>query len=266
MSPVDLDESTFKTIKCLQDELEEIYVQISRQRKSLGFAKSFLSTHFKDTCNQLRDLYVQHYQILDNFPHRDWFKQTYESLEDFAKTFSTHSPLAPLGTAFGTAATTLQASVAIPGLIGFLALAGISTSFISELVSDCFCHGMSLFTGSATLLIFSWLVRGFQRKRHVLLERKIYELEERLLNLLGSGRRPEVQLDVFGWLICSMLLLVGAFFLRSYQPWWLLAILKVGGTISLLVAIITLIQSRRRPWAWSSSGLSTEKPSLQSSD
>jgi hypothetical protein len=258
MSPVDLDESTFKTIKCLQDELEEIYVQISRQRKGLEFAKSFLGAHFKDTSNQLRDLYIQHYQTLDNFPHRDWFKQTYESLEDFAKTFSTRSPLAPLGTALGTAASVAQGFVAIPWLIGWLALGGISTSYISELVSDCFCHGMSLFTVCASFLILSWLVVGFQRKRQVLVKRKVYEFEERLLNLLGSGRKPEIQLDVFGWLLCSAVLLVGAFFLRSYSSWWFLAILTVGGFISLVVAIVTLIQSRRRPWAWSSPGSSTE--------
>lgn len=120
---------------------------------------------------------------------------------------------------------------------------------------------MTLFTIYATILIFLWLVIGFQRKRRALLERRVYELEERLLNLLGSGRRPEIQLDILGWSLCSVILLVGALFLRSYQSSWFLAILTVGGLISLLVAIATLIQSSRRPWAWSSSGLPTEKPS-----
>jgi ABC-type multidrug transport system fused ATPase/permease subunit len=255
MSEASLDESTFTVIKNLQNHLEIIYRQVSNERKGLLFAKSFLHSHFQDTSNRLKNLYVQHYQTLDDFPHREWFDETSKSLEKFAESFSARAPLKFIG----SSSATVKTVVSFPGIVSLLALMGFTSSAISALVSKCFCHGMTLFTIYAPFLIVAWLVYGFQRKRQVLLERDVYGLEERLLRLLGSDRKPEVQLDVLGWFLGSLVLLLGAFVLRPYQATWVITLFTVAGFVFLAIAVVTAIQSSKRPWAWSASGgLSSE--------
>ena len=259
-SLVDLDEKVIDEIADLQDELENRYVGLYSPDRPPINTCPFIDSHIRVTCSRLHIGYVRCYQVLDDSPRRDWFKQTASSLADFAKTFSAKSPFDPVRRSL----LSLKTAVGLPGIAFLLGATGLVT-YATEVFWNCYCKGLTFSVFVAPAYFWLTLINGFSMKRKMFLEKRkprvpslgegrlsLYELEHALLGRLSEKKPVEVQWDVLGWLAIALDLGVGGFLLRDLVLDEVVILYMAGAGVAFFISLLVLARSFRRPWAWSS--------------
>jgi hypothetical protein len=261
-------ELDFDQARTLDHELMEAYMRARVQPRRFSPARLYLVSHVGRQMQRLREAYVGLAQVASDTPElHDWLKKRANDLEAFIGTLKSPSSgamrLFRSAKKGWTAAAT--AYVVLPALLGLPAgVAGISAIVLSGLHS-CFCE---MFRWIHTALVLSILVIGvfgFSWYREVLLGTRrasggpaesppnVYELEQRLLRVLGVRRRGEVQWDVVAWFVIAAEWVAAIFLASSFHgdrqlvfpfyPWIMVGVFVGLGVISALL-------SAGRKWGW----------------
>ena len=237
-----------------QDHLERTYVDVARDDQVTFFARPYVEGHIRTTLNRLRAAYLQVYQVEDDSPDRGWFQEMAESLDGFATTFPARSRVLPLG----SAAMSLRSFVQFPAILWLVGFTGLG-SWVAETAGSCACHIIGLSTGVAVIWIAISMVGGFTRKRRVFLKYDVYRSEADVLRLLDCRPRVELQMDVLGLALTTLLFSVAALLDRivgvriAFGLDRARVFLVLAG-VSLLGFVVVGLASTRREWAWGRSG------------
>jgi hypothetical protein len=199
------------------------------------FIRQNVGRHITLRLAELRRAYIRLAERVDDDDLRGWLTRTVDSLETLRPTFAAKSPLAAV-----------RASIA--------AVVSLVTTFqLTKLVTKHFTgkhpnhHYVPLFllvmVGvlliEFVLILLTFVVSAFRTKRKLLLGadaptsskerlqsrggKNIYRLEDELFDLVGSGRRAEIQVDVRAWSFVAM-----TFFFTG----WLIPLIAFASTDS----------------------------------